>query len=288
MSLRMKLVLNAVIGGWGGLLAWAILDLLAPLKVDDFWLRTALNGAVIGMCIGALVGSFDGLIEMRPLLFLREIIAGAVFGLLGGVIGLLGAQFVFQSTLSIAPEEWMIALLRVPGWAIFGLMIGVMEGVQMFSFRRIWMGGIGGIIGGVIGGIGFVVVALLVDSPWSRRAISFVLLGAAVGFFAAWLPMLFRRAWVRIASGRDESQEFLLDKGAHSIGRSDLRDVRLRDNAVAPRHAEIRKAHGEFFIHAQPGQTVYLNESPIAQPMPLPDQARLRIGSTRLTFRRKK
>lgn len=288
MSLRMKLVLNAVIGGWGGLLAWAILDLLTPLKVEDLWMQTALNGAVIGMCIGALVGSFDGLIEMRPLLFLREIIAGALFGLFGGVSGLLGAQFVFQSGLSIANEEWMIALVRVPGWAMFGLMIGMMEGVQMFSLRRMWMGGVGGLIGGIVGSGGFVLVAFLVDSPWSRRAIGFVLLGASVGFFAAWLPMLFRRAWIRVASGRDESQEFLLDKGAHSIGRSDLRDVRLRDNAVAPKHAEIRQAHGQYFIHAQPGQTVYVNETPLAQPTPLADQARLRVGTTRLTFRRKK
>lgn len=287
MSLRMKLLLNTVIGGWGGFAAWVILDLVLKLDLGDLWLTTALNGAVVGMCIGALVNSFDGLTERRPLLFLRGAIAGAFFGLVGGVSGLLAAQAIYQAGISAIPPGILSDLLRVPGWAIFGMAIGIMEGVQLFSLRRIWMGGIGGIIGGIVGGLSFALVAQFVDFQSSKRALGFVLLGASVGFFAVLLPILFRRAWIRVASGRDESHEFLLDKRVNSIGKSDFRDVRVRDITVAPKHAEIRKERGQFVIHAQPGQTVFVNDAPV-QVSPLPDGTKLRVGNTKLTFRRKK
>lgn len=287
MSLRMKLILNTVIGGWGGFIAWAILDLVLKFDLGDLWLTTALNGAMVGLCIGALVSGFDGLVEGRPLLFLRGVIAGAFFGMLGGVIGLLAAQAVYQSGINLAPSGWLSELLRVPGWAIFGMAIGIMEGIQMLSLRRVWMGCLGGLIGGIVGSIGFALVTLLVDFPWSKRALGFALLGASVGFFTVLLPILFRRAWIRVASGRDESHEFLLDKGVNSIGKSDFRDVRMRDAQVASDHAEIRAERGQFVIRAQPGQQVFMNESPV-QSSPLQDGAKLRVGNTKLTFRRKK
>jgi len=287
MSLRMKLLLNTVIGGWGGLAAWVILDLALKLDLGDLWLTTAFNGAVVGMCIGALVSSFDGLTEGRLLLLVRGVVTGAFFGLVGGVSGLLAAQAIYQMGISAIPAGWLSELLRVPGWAIFGMAIGVMEGVQMLSFRRVWMGGIGGIVGGIVGGFGFAFVAQFVAFQWSKRAMGFVLLGASVGFFAVLLPILFRRAWIRVASGSDESHEFLLDKSMNSIGKSDFRDVRVRDATVASKHAEIRKERGQFVIHAQPGQVVFVNESS-AQVSPLQDGAKLRVGNTKLTFRRKK
>ncbi len=285
MSLRMKLLLNAVIGGWGGFAAWVILDLVLKLVLGDLWLTTALNGAVVGMCIGAPVSSFDGLTEGRPLLFIRGIVVGALFGLMGGVSGLLAAQAIYQAGISAIPSGWLSELLRIPGWAIFGMAIGMMEGVQMLSFRRVWMGGMGGIIGGVVGGLGFVLVDQFITLRWSQRVFGFVLLGASVGFFAILLPILFRRAWIRVASGRDESHEFLLDKRVNSIGSSDFRDVRVRDAMVAPKHAEVRVERGQFVIYAQPNQALFVNESP-TQASPLQDGTKVRVGNTKLTFRR--
>jgi MFS family permease len=284
-SLRMKLLLNAVIGGWGGFAAWVILDLVLKLVLGDLWLTTALNGAVVGMCIGAPVSSFDGLTEGRPLLFIRGIVVGALFGLMGGVSGLLAAQAIYQAGISAISSGWLSELLRIPGWAIFGMAIGMMEGVQMLSFRRVWMGGMGGIIGGVVGGLGFVLVDQFITLRWSQRVFGFVLLGASVGFFAILLPILFRRAWIRVASGRDESHEFLLDKRVNSIGSSDFRDVRVRDAMVAPKHAEVRVERGQFVIYAQPNQALFVNESP-TQASPLQDGTKVRVGNTKLTFRR--
>jgi MFS family permease len=284
-SLRMKLLLNAVIGGWGGFAAWVILDLVLKLALGDLWLTTALNGAVVGMCIGAPVSSFDGLTEGRPLLFIRGIVVGALFGLMGGVSGLLAAQAIYQAGISAISSGWLSELLRIPGWAIFGMAIGMMEGVQMLSFRRVWMGGMGGIIGGVVGGLGFVLVDQFITLRWSQRVFGFVLLGASVGFFAILLPILFRRAWIRVASGRDESHEFLLDKRVNSIGSSDFRDVRVRDAMVAPKHAEVRVERGQFVIYAQPNQALFVNESP-TQASPLQDGTKVRVGNTKLTFRR--
>jgi len=281
----MKLLLNAVIGGWGGFAAWVILDLVLKLALGDLWLTTALNGAVVGMCIGAPVSSFDGLTEGRPLLFIRGIVVGALFGLMGGVSGLLAAQAIYQAGISAISSGWLSELLRIPGWAIFGMAIGMMEGVQMLSFRRVWMGGMGGIIGGVVGGLGFVLVDQFITLRWSQRVFGFVLLGASVGFFAILLPILFRRAWIRVASGRDESHEFLLDKRVNSIGSSDFRDVRVRDAMVAPKHAEVRVERGQFVIYAQPNQALFVNESP-TQASPLQDGTKVRVGNTKLTFRR--
>jgi hypothetical protein len=62
--------------------------------------------------------------------------------------------------------------------------------------------------------------------------------------------------------------------------------VRVRDALVAPKHAEIRAERGQFVLRAQPGQTVFVNDAPV-QVSPLPDGAKLRVGNTKLTFRRK-
>ncbi len=287
MSLRIKLLLSGVIGGWGGFAAWSILDLALRFQSDNVMLEAALTGAIVGMCIGAFVSCLAGVVERRLLLFFRGLIVGSLFGLLGGVIGLVSAQAIYQVGLGAIQTGWLSELLRVPGWAIFGIGIGLMEGVQVLSIRRILMGGAGGMIGGVVGSFGFILTKQYSELQLTGRAVGFALLGICVGFFATLLPIIFRHAWVRVSSGREESQEFLLDKRVNSIGRSDFRDVRLADPNITPKHAEIKSERRQYFIYAQPGQTVFVNEQPVAQSV-LADGAKLRIGNTRLTFRRKK
>jgi hypothetical protein len=178
---------------------------------------------------------------------------------------------------------------RAFGWAIFGIGIGVAEGVLTFSPRRFIYGGLGGIIGGFTGGIAFVAIAQLSSLQLTNRAVGFALLGAFIGLFVGLIPAMLREAWLKVvSSGRNEGKEFLLDKSVNTIGSADSNDVGLfGDATIAPKHAEIRQESGQFTLRALKGQTVLVNNSPTANVV-LQDGAQIRVGQVKLIFRRKR
>jgi len=293
MSLRLKTLYNALVGAWGGLLAWLLLDLLIErlfgVRLTNVWLDASLNGAIVGMCIGALVSGFGGLAAARFLLLARGLIVGLFTGVLGGVLGLLAGQAAFQLGGILSAEVLVRGMFRALGWAIFGAGIGVAEGVMTLSPKRFLFGGLGGVIGGFAGGILFALIERVLNLQLFNRALGFAILGACIGLFVGLIPDLLKEAWLKVvSSGRNEGSEFLLDKQVNTIGSAERRDVALfGDNAIAPKHAEIRQESGQFVLHALAGQRVEVDDRPATR-VALQDGARVRIGATKMVFRRRK
>ncbi len=288
MSLQLKTFYNALVGAWGGFVAWAILDIVLRFKPTNVWVDAALNGAIVGMCVGALVSSFGGLMAGRVMLLLRGLAIGLVTGIIGGILGLFAGEAAFQVGRLLSDSALFREGSRAIGWGIFGIGIGVAEGVLTISPRRFVYGGLGGIIGGFAGGIAFAAITLVSNLQMTNRAVGFALLGAFIGLFVGLVPIVLREAWLKVvSSGRNEGREFLLDKRANTIGSADNNDVGLfGDAGIAPKHAEIRQEKGQFTIRPLKGQSVLVNNSPTTG-IVLQNGAQIRVGQVKLVFHRK-
>ena len=288
MSLQLKTLYNALVGAWGGFVAWFVLDVVLKLNPTNVWLDAVTNGAIVGMFIGALVSGFGGVMERRAMRVARGLGIGLVTGIGGGIFGLLAGEAAYQIGRLLDGGDLLRELFRAIGWSIFGIGIGVAEGVVTFSSKRFLFGGLGGFIGGLVGGIAFTLVTRISDLQLTNRALGFALLGAFIGLFVGLIPDLLKNAWLKvISSGRNEGKEFLLDKQVNAIGSADNCDVGLYgDPTVAKKHAEIRQAGGQFTLHTQPGETVIVNNAPETQTI-LRNGMQFRVGNIKLVFRQK-
>ncbi len=289
MSLQLKIIYNTLVGAWGGFLAWLLLDLVLRFNPANVWLDAVFNGALVGMCIGALISSFGGALEGRVVRVLRGLLIGAVTGALGGILGLVAGEAAFQAGQTASADPLLRDTFRAFGWAIFGIGIGMAEGVVTLSLRRILFGALGGILGGLAGGVAFIAIARLSNMQMTNRAVGFALLGAFVGLLAAFVPIWANKAILKItSSGRHEGKEFLLDKAINTLGSSDGNEVGLfGDKTIARKHAEIRLAQGQFTLYALPGNPVWVNNVPVTSTI-LQDGMQVRLGNTQLVFRRKR
>lgn len=260
MSLLLKMIYGCLTGAWGGFLAWALLDPLLGVAPASPYLDAVINGAVIGVCVGALIGGFGGLVERSFKQLLHGLGGGLAMGLLGGVTGLLLGEILFQSFGQAAP-------MRVVGWAIFGIAIGAAEGVLRRSLRRVLFGVLGGLAGGVLGSLAFMLARNALTTPGFSRALGFTILGALIGLFVG-LSLLVARTFIGalkvVSSGRNEGKEILLDKDVIHIGRDDACDLGLYgDKSIQPRHAQIQRERGGFVIHPIGGAPVQVNGQPV-------------------------
>ena len=286
--------LNAVVSGFGGLVGWAmvsLLDAVLPLDRLNVYVRNALfTGPVLGVCIGWAVGSTDGLFASRSMRrLLRGGLIGAVLGAIGGVVGLVLGELIFNLA---SPSVWS----RAVGWGLFGMFVGVSEGVAHKMPVKIRYGILGGLLGGLIGGssyegllavmrgLGFRAGAL----AWGS-AVGLIILGACIGFLVSLVESLLRKAWVFFLTGRLEGQSRTLDSSRPHVIGSDpgCTIVILNDASIAPRHAEIVFADEGFQIRPLDG-AVTVRRDGFDQEVSnhtLSPGDRILIGESRMIFR---
>lgn len=291
-----KLLYLLVFGAIGGLLAWAVME---PFTTDDLtriadWGHLTLFGLAAGGFIGALIGFASGLSLGTSAHALRGLLLGALVGLPGGLFGIYFGQIVF-SVLQLTLPIIGIIIGRIIGWGLFGLFVGMAEGVVGRSVKRIRQGAIGGAIGGGLGGALFDALAFTIGGAFGTalraegeagavsRAVALVLMGAGIGLFIGLLELVARQAWVRVIYGRNEGKDYPIDRSGAIIGRDELADVPLRgDPQVAPRHAEILMAGGQYLL--VPYAPLLVNGAPVSGQAPLNDGDLLQIGSFQLMF----
>ncbi len=280
MSLFLKMIYGTLTGAWGGFIAWLLLDPLLGLESTEPYFDALLNGAIIGVCVGALIGGFGGLVERSIGKLLRGLGGGLVMGLLGGATGLVVGEFLFKSA-------GQITLMRALGWAIFGMAIGVGEGLIIRSWRRMLFGLIGGFAGGLIGSLVFILVMQWLSLPAFSRALGFTILGALIGLFVGLVPVVAKTFIVMLrvlTPGRNEGKEILLDKPVIRIGRYDGCDLGLYgDKNIAMHHAEIRRDKQGYLLQPLAGAPVRVNGQPV-QSHRLQKGDRVGIGREEIVF----
>ena len=118
MSLRLKMIYSGLTGAWGGYIAWLLLDPLLGVQAANVYVDAMLNGAVIGIAIGAIMSGFEGAMERNVAVLVRRLLSGLVAGLAGGVFGLLIGELLFQQFSQATVMRAMGCATTRGGWRL--------------------------------------------------------------------------------------------------------------------------------------------------------------------------
>jgi hypothetical protein len=285
MSRRMRTYFYAVLGGIGGLIGWQVSNLLGLSFGPNLYASEALVGALVGLCVGLCIGITEGAITLN---IVQAIKSGSVSGLMGmvaGAIGLPVSEFFFQT---VGAGYFG----RTLGWALFGTLIGLAEGV--FGKSQLWKGMLGGFIGGAVGGTMLEAARNWLQDPLAGKAFGLVLLGACVGAFISLVEVALNRAWLEVTSGKLTGTEFMLDKFMHSkgpaiaIGSSSLKsEIVLPDPDIAPQHAMLHGNGSQFILKDMSLSGTFINNRRIEHAR-LGNGQRLRLGNTEMVYHEKR
>ncbi|HUH96727.1 MAG TPA: FHA domain-containing protein [Anaerolineales bacterium] len=285
MSRRMRTYFYAVLGAIGGLIGWQVSDMLGLSFTANLYVSEAVVGALVGLCIGLFIGITEGLMTRNIVQASRAGVISGLLGLVAGAIGLPLSEFLFQT----AGAGYFG---RALGWGIFGLLIGLAEGVVGKS--QIWKGMLGGLIGGALGGVLLEAVHNLLKDPLIGKASGLVLLGACVGAFISLIVVLLSRAWLEVTSGKLKGTEFILDKFMHAggpaiaIGSSALKsEIVLPDPDIAPQHAMLTGDGKQFSVKDMSLSGTFINNKKIELAR-LVNGQKIRMGNTEMVYHEKR
>ncbi len=272
----------SIIGAVGGLIVWLLSELLfgnsllERLPQFQKFVLYAAYGAVSGFTFGLILG-ISHLILLRhwwlPLISMT-------LGLIGGVFGLLWGEAMYQ-VLKFAELP-----ARVIGWGIVGFALGSSQGAARGSMVGALRAGLGGGIGGMVGGVLFTLLPSILHFPDSVcRGIAWVLMGLLIGATSVLFERLLAGAVLKIASGKMEGKEFILDKSYLVIGRDERCDIPIYyDPAIQPKHATLEWTGAGYRIAPIGNAQVIVN----GQSVPIKELNHndvVIIGNTRLVYR---
>jgi hypothetical protein len=290
----LRISYNLVLGAWAALVAWALLDpvwSLTGIAIVDPYLRALADGALVGVFVGAMIGAlekYNTTTQAGPTAL--GCFIGALIGLIGGVVGLLLANFLFLNLpLTGALQQGLIVI----GWAIFGVAVGIAPGIAAWSLWKTIASSLGGCLGGLVGGAVLLALASSLRLPWIARAMGFVLLAVFVGMFIAFIQAVTKRATIKITQQRVQGRPreglyFDIFKQRVSVGSGRDDWIISNDPQIAPRHIEIRQEGGKFVLHSMiPNNLARVQNQP-AQKYVLNDGDRFWIGATEIAFKVKK
>lgn len=284
MNRYMRSYYYAVLGSMGGLAGWQASNLLGLSFTKNLYVNVVVVGGMVGLLIGFFIGITDGALTRNPLQALKSSLVGGAVGVLAGGLGLALGEFLFQGV-------GAGLLGRTLGWAVFGALIGLAEG--MIGRSEPWKPVLGGLIGGGMGGAMLEVARRGLDLV-TGKAIGMVLLGGAVGLFISLIAVALSRAWFEVASGKLKGTEFILDKfmraGGPSIaiGSSPLKsEIVLPDPDISPQHAMLTGDGSRFSIQDRSLSGTFVNGRKVERAQ-LTNGQKIKMGNTELIYREKR
>jgi hypothetical protein len=281
----MRTYYYAVFGAIGGLIGWHISNLLGLSFVSNIYLSEAVVGALVGLSVGLLIGIAEGALTLNLVQAAKSGGFGGLLGMGAGAIGLPLSEWLFQTV-------GAGVLGRVLGWAVFGLLIGLAEGLSGRS--QVWKGMLGGLLGGALGGFLLEAMQSLLKASMPGKAIGLVLLGASVGAFISLIVVLLSRAWLEVKTGKLKGTEFILDKfmrakgPAIAIGSSPLKsEIVLPDPDIAPQHAMLTGDGSHFSLKDLSLSGTLINNRRIERTQ-LTDNCTIHMGNTEMVYHEKR
>jgi FHA domain len=285
MNRNMRTYFYAVLGGIGGLIGWQISNLLGLSFGPNLYASEALVGGLVGACVGLFIGLTEGAMTLNAVQAAKSGLFSGLLGILAGAIGLPVSEFLFQK---VGAGYFGRAL----GWALFGMLIGLAQGI--FGKSQVWKGMLGGFIGGAIGGLLLEAVRGYLQNPLAGKAAGLVLLGASVGALISLVEVALGRAWLEVVSGKLKGTEFILDKFMNAkgpsifIGSSALKsEIVLPDPDIAPQHAMLTGDGRQFTVKDMSLTGTFIGNRKIQQTR-LGNGQRIRMGNTELVYHEKR
>jgi hypothetical protein len=297
MSFRLFIFYCSLCGAWAALIGWA----LGRQAEQGSAFGAGVTGMYLGLLVALALGVVDALwnFSLRQVgqLLLRVLVVVAVGGAGGFAGGFLGQTLY-------GPTQRSIFL--VLGWTLTGLLIGASIGAYDYlvclirrrdrrgARRKLLNGLLGGTAGGILGGVLYEFLSdswtgLFHDKAedahlWSPSAIGFVVLGACIGLLIGLAQVILKEAWIKIEAGFRRGRELILSKPETTIGRAEACDIGLfGDPSVERLHARIVRQGGSYML-VNVSATIYLNDQPILQPVPLRSGDTIRVGQSILRF----
>jgi hypothetical protein len=282
----MRTYYYALLGALGGLIGWQVSDVLGLSFTSNLYLSVAVVGALVGLCVGLFIGLTEGALTRNPVQALKSGLIGGLLGLVAGAVGLPLSEFLFQAV-------GAGILGRALGWAVFGALIGLAEGISGSS--QAWKGVLGGAIGGAVGGALLELASVQFGADiLTGKAVGLVLLGAAVGAFISLIVVALSKAWLEVTSGKLKGTEFILDKfmakgfPSVAIGSSPLKsEIVLPDPDIAPQHAMLTGDGSRFSLKDMSMSGTYINNKKIER-ISLANGQKIRMGNTEMVYHEKR
>lgn len=290
-----RAILFLIFGALGGFIGWAVLEPMPFTHIHEknlveLYRDDAIFGAIMGFFMGGAMGVAFSLWQGRRLS--RFAVSSALLGMLGGSLGLVIGERVFQMLVPTGEDFFSLlptlqkVVARSIGWLAVGAVVGWSMGLITRSKWRAKRGAIGGAIGGFIGGLLFDFLPFIFYTDAISRMVALTSIGGLVGFASALAEELTKKAWIKVLSGRKEGKEYIVDKDEFYIGRDELCDLGLfGDRTILPKHALIIRKDHSYEIRDL-GGGVILNGQAVSSAI-LNDGDRLQIGSYTLLFQMK-
>ncbi len=285
MRRSMRLYYQGILGAMGGVIGWQLSNIMGLSFARNVYLSEVIVGAVLGFCIGWMIGLEEWLSTFQWLRTMRAAGLSGLFGALGGAIGLPLAEASFQL---LGGQSWGRAL----GWCFFGALLGLATAAR--GGTQAWKGALGGGLGGLGGGLLLEATRAWLQNTLVGKGIGLGLLGGSVGMFTAMIVFLLSRAWFEVTSGKLKGTEFILDKFMHRqspsafIGSDALKaDIVLPDPDVAPQHALLKGADTHFTLKDLSLSGTFVQDRRIEQAV-LKDRQTVRLGNTQLVYHEKR
>jgi len=243
----------SVLGLLGGLFSWVliqswfhVIDVLTKtgfLVMDNVLFKNIyLEGALVGLGLGMVLQVSTSLwYHHNMVLVFSKMFLGSFIGVM---IGFLCFSFGYLI------QMWDITpwLSRITSWTLLGFFIvGATELFRLHS-GFIWPRSISGGIGGFIGGVLFELLLLYqISGPYHLYGL--ILAGFSISFIIGINENRVTSCALKILSGSQEGQIFLLDQKKFTIGYGSQNDFILNGYAeVCNLHARIFKKDKQVFI----------------------------------------
>jgi hypothetical protein len=281
----------AMVGGWAAFAGWFVCEGLLMQRGSsvDTWkivATAAFIGALVGGGLNFLAGAANGNVVQA----LPRLAYGLGAGFLGGGIGCVVGNLFYLAAVSLKLPLVLCEAVRVAGWVVMGLGIGVVEGATDLSPRKIVNGLLGGAVGGFLGGFFFALTLFVVRIPMSSRAIGLVLLGMCIGLAVGLAQVILREAWLTVEEGFRPGRQLLLSKAQTFLGTSEkaqLSFIAFGAKGVEPLHLCIlRQPDGSYWVRDNGSRTgTFVNEQPVtAEPVRLKSGDVMRFGVNKVRF----
>ena len=243
----------STLGLLGGLCGWTLmqsgfhvfdaLSLSGITGLNIVWLNKFIyEGALIGLGLGMVLQARVSLWYHHDLVHIMSMM------FFGAVLGSATGLFCFG--LGHFMQIWHISpiLSRLTSWTLLGLFIlGTTECFRSHSgilWPRIISGGIGGFIGG-----GIFELFMLYQMSGPEHLYGLVLAGFSISLFIGLYENSVTSFALRVLTGKQEGQIFLLDQNSFTLGYSSQNDFILNGYAeVCNLHAHIYKKDNQLFI----------------------------------------